>query len=105
MTTKHLLLESKSTPTINLMSSEQLKAFLEKAKSDKSTIEKLSKAEDAETVISIARELGFNISAEEIQKSRSEISESELEAVSGGRIEFDGRVFGACVVVSHMVMN
>ena len=66
------------------MSEEQLKAFLEKVKGDTSLQEKLKAAVDANAVSAIAKEAGFSISADAITKSRSEISEKDLEGVAGG---------------------
>ena len=66
------------------MSEEQLKAFLEKVKGDTSLQEKLKTAADANAVIAIAKEAGFMISADEFKKTQSELSEEELEGVSGG---------------------
>ena len=69
------------------MSEEQLKAFLEKVKGDTSLQERLEAAGDADAVVAIAKAAGFVISAEELKKASSssrEISEEELEGVSGG---------------------
>ena len=67
------------------MSEEQLKAFLEKVKSDSSLQEKLKAASDADAVVAIAKEAGFNISADELTKAQStELVDSELETVAGG---------------------
>ncbi len=67
------------------MSEEQLKAFLEKVKADTSLQEKLKAAADANAVTAIAKEAGFLISADDLTKAQSEISEEELEGVAGGR--------------------
>ena len=67
------------------MSEEQLKAFLEKVKGDTSLQEKLNAASDADAVAAIAKEAGFNVSADLIAKAQSEISNEELENVAGGR--------------------
>ena len=67
------------------MSEEQLKAFLEKLKDDSSLQEKLKAASDADAVVAIAKEAGFSISADDLKKAQSEISEEELEGVAGGR--------------------
>ena len=64
------------------MSEEQLKAFLEKVQGDKSLQEQLQAASDADAVVSIAKEAGFSISADDLKQS--EISEEELEGVAGG---------------------
>ena len=66
------------------MSLEQLKAFLEKVKGDTSLQEKLKAAADSDAVLAIAKEAGFMISAEDLTKAQSEVSDEELEGVAGG---------------------
>ena len=66
------------------MSEEQLKAFLEKVKADTSLQEKLKAAADANAVAAIAKEAGFSISADDLAKAQSELSDEELEGVAGG---------------------
>ena len=66
------------------MSEEQLKAFLEKVQADTSLQEKLKAAADANAVVEIAKEAGFSISADDLTKAQSELSEQELEGVAGG---------------------
>ena len=66
------------------MSEEQLKAFLEKVKTDASLQEKLKAAADNDAVAAIAKDAGFSISADDLKKAQSEISEEELEGVAGG---------------------
>ena len=66
------------------MSEEQLKAFLQKVKADISLQEKLKAAADAEVVAAIAKEAGFSISADDLTKAQSELSDEELECVAGG---------------------
>ena len=76
---------------LGAMSEEQLKAFLEAVKADAGLQEKLNAAADADAVVAIAREVGFMISAEELQMSRAEISEEELEgAACGWKTNFTG---------------
>ena len=68
------------------MSEEQLKAFLEKVQVDTSLQEKLKAAVDADAVTAIAKEAGFSISADDLKKAQSELSElsdEELEGVAG----------------------
>ena len=65
------------------MSEEQLKAFLEKVKTDTSLQEKLKGAADADAALAIAKEAGFMISADDITKAQS-LTEEELEGVAGG---------------------
>ncbi|MDC0269674.1 Nif11-like leader peptide family natural product precursor [Synechococcus sp. AH-551-N23] len=67
------------------MSEEQLKAFLEKVKADTSLQEKLKAAGDANAVAAIAKEAGFSISADDLTKAQSELSDQELEGVAGGK--------------------
>ena len=78
------------------MSEDQLKAFLEKVKSDTSLQEKLKGAADADAALAIAKEAGFAITAEDIQSMQSssveldrrysvELSDEELESAAGGR--------------------
>ena len=64
------------------MSEEQLKAFLEKVKVDTSLQEKLKAAANADAVVSIAKEAGFSISADDLKKAQ-ELSKEELEGVAG----------------------
>ena len=66
------------------MSEEQLKAFLETAKGDTSLQQRLKAAADSDAVVSIAKEAGFSISADDMKNAQSEISEEELEGVAGG---------------------
>ncbi|QNI55241.1 nif11-like leader peptide domain protein [Synechococcus sp. BIOS-E4-1] len=65
------------------MSEEQLKSFLDKVKVDTSLREKLKAAADSDAVLAIAKDAGFSISADEL-KAFSELSEGELEEISGG---------------------
>ena len=67
------------------MSQGQLKAFLEKLKADTSLQEKLKAAFNPDAVVSIAKEAGFSISADDLKKTQSELSEEELEGVAGGK--------------------
>ena len=66
------------------MSEEQVKAFLEKDKGDTNLQEKLTAAADTNAVAAIAKEAGFSISADDINKAQSELSDEELEGVAGG---------------------
>ena len=71
------------------MSEEQLKAFLEAVKADAGLQEKLNAAADANAVVAIAKELGFMISADELQRAQAvgeELTDEELEGVAGGRL-------------------
>ena len=62
------------------MSIDQLKAFLEKVKSDTSLQDKLKAAKSPEDVVAIAKEHGHDFGTEHI----NQLSEEELEGVAGG---------------------
>ena len=66
------------------MSEEQLKAFLEKVKADTSLQEKLKAAADSDAVLAIAKDADFSISADDLKKAQSAVSDEELEAAAGG---------------------
>ena len=69
------------------MSEEQLKAFLEKVKSDTELQEKLKAAASPEAGLKIAKEAGFSITSEDIQSMQSatgKVSDEELEGAAGG---------------------
>ena len=66
------------------MSLEELKAFLAKVKGDTSLQEKLKAAADSDSVLAIAKEAGFMISANDLTKTQSDLSLEELEGVAGG---------------------
>ena len=66
------------------MSEEHLNAFLEKIKVDTSLQVKLQAAGDVDTVLEIAKEAGFKISADDLKKAQSELSDEELEGTAGG---------------------
>ena len=67
------------------MSEEQLKAFIAKVQGDTSLQEKLKAASDADAVVSLAKEEGFSISADDLKNAQSELSDEELEGVAGGQ--------------------
>jgi predicted ribosomally synthesized peptide with nif11-like leader len=77
------------------MSEEQLKAFLERVKVDTSLQDKIKAAADPDAVFAIAKEAGFIFSADDLNKAQSEIlemSEEDLEAISGGKVNTAGTV-------------
>jgi len=63
------------------MSEEQLKAFIAKAKDDQSIQEKLKAAKTADDVVGIAKEHGYEFTADMFTESPSD---EELEVVAGG---------------------
>jgi len=67
------------------MSEEQLSAFLAAVKEDPGLQEKLKGAADLDAAVAIAKEAGFMISADQLQQVREQLTDDELEGVSGGR--------------------
>ena len=87
------------------MSEEQLKAFIEAVKADAGLQEQLKAAGDADAVLAIAKEAGFDVSKagwlRYQAKQTLELSDEELEGVSGGHTAgFCGHsaAAGLCVI-------
>ena len=81
------------------MSDEQLKAFLKALREDAALQEALQGAADADAVVAIAKEVGFLISAEELKRVQTEVSEEELQSMAGGGIwsmDCTGGHWGPC---------
>ena len=70
------------------MSEEQLKAFLEKVKTDTSLQDKLQTATNTDAVVEIAKASGFVISADDVKKAQAEVSDAELEEAAGGTMPY-----------------
>lgn len=66
------------------MSEAQFKSFLEAVKVDSALQEKLSSALDYDSIAAIAREAGFSISVDDLNKIHEELSDGDLEQMSGG---------------------
>ena len=66
------------------MSWEQLKAFLENVQSDTGLQEKLKAVASPEAALAIAKDAGFSVSADDLKKAQSEVSDEELEVAAGG---------------------
>ena len=66
------------------MSEEQLKAFWEAIQTDPSLQEKLRASTDADSIASIAKEAGFEITADEVKEAQSKLSDEQLDGVAGG---------------------
>ena len=69
------------------MSDEQLKAFWEAIQADAGLQQKLQGVTEPDAIVAIAKEAGFNFSAEEIKKAQSELelTDEQLEGVAGGK--------------------
>ena len=71
------------------MSLDQLDGFLTMLSEDKELLEKLKKADDADAVAEVARNSGYEVTAEDVNmltKEEGDLSDEALEAVSGGRL-------------------
>ena len=74
------------------MSQDQLNGFVEALKADSSQLDKVNSAKDTDAVLAIAKDLGFSITAEELENlieknmddSEVELTVEQLEAVAGG---------------------
>ena len=71
------------------MSEEQLTALLAKLKEDAGLQEKLKGAADLDAAVAVAKEAGFDVSKADWLKYQAnqtlELSDEELEGVSGGK--------------------
>ena len=71
------------------MSEEQLSALLAKLKNDAGLQEKLKGAADLDAAVALAKEAGFDVSKDDWLKYQAkqtmELSEEELEGVTGGK--------------------
>ena len=68
------------------MSEEQLKAFLEKVWADASLQEKLKAAADSDSVVAIAKDVGFVIAVYDLKNTHAvELSDKDLEGMAGGK--------------------
>lgn len=65
------------------MSVESAKAFIEKVKNDEEFAKKVIECKDAEGRMTLAKDAGFNFTAEEIKELGGELSDSELDVVAG----------------------
>ena len=65
--------------------SENLKAFLSKVSADAQLIERLKAAKEYDDILALAKESGVELTLADIEPESSELSEEELNAVSGGK--------------------
>ncbi len=64
------------------MTEQQLRAFVDKINSDPALAKKVNAAADAEAYVAVAEEAGFMLSVDDLELSKSEVSDSELEGLS-----------------------
>ena len=67
---------------------DKMKSFLESISGDEAFLEKLKKASTPEEVRALAAEKGVTLSDEDLSRKEavSELSDDEVEAVSGGKV-------------------
>jgi predicted ribosomally synthesized peptide with nif11-like leader len=84
------MMEATTTRAFPVMSEEQLSALLAKLKEDAGLQEKLKGAADLDTALAIAKEAGFEVSKADWVRRQAkqtlEMSDEELEGVSGGNL-------------------
>ncbi len=68
------------------MSEEQLKAFWEALRADTFLQEKIRATTDPDSIASIAKEAGFEITADEVKEAQGKLSEEQLKGVAGGAV-------------------
>ena len=70
------------------MPDDQFKAFLEAVEADAALQEKVQTEASryADAVVAIAKEAGFEITAEAVKRAHLEISEDDLAGVTGGAV-------------------
>ena len=69
--------------TTQAMSEEQLKVFWEAIQADTGLRQKLQGVTEPDAVAAIAKEAGFMITTEELQRAQAEISEAGLDWILG----------------------
>jgi predicted ribosomally synthesized peptide with nif11-like leader len=66
------------------MSIEAAKAFIEKVKTDAELAKKVKEAEDADSKLQIAKQEGFEFTAQEAKQVQEELTDEDLDSVAGG---------------------
>ena len=68
------------------MPDDQFKAFMEAVEADAALQEKVHTEANryADAVVAIAKEVGFEIAADDVKRAQLEISEDDLDGVVGG---------------------
>jgi len=70
------------------MSFESAHAFLERFERDRDFKEKLEMAEDKNEILRLIKEAGFSFTSEDIKEVKKELSEEDLQHISGGNIDW-----------------
>ena len=82
------------------MSEKQLSAMIAKLKDDAGLLEKLKGAADLDAAVAIANDAGFDVSKADWLKHQAkhtlELTDAELEGVTGGNDKTDGFFSPGC---------
>ena len=83
-----------------------MQRFLEEAGKDEALVEKINSAESADTIVTLAKELGFELKDEDLVLGAAcgEISDDDIDAVVGGAAVNNSMVSGS-MVNNAMVKN
>ena len=65
------------------MSAEHMAAFTEAA-ADPAVAQRISEAATVEQILAIASDLGYEVTADDLQQTRDELSDDDLQQASGG---------------------
>ena len=89
---------------------ETMQRFLEEAGKDEALVEKINSAESADTIVTLAKELGFELKDEDLVLGAAcgEISDDDIDAVVGGAAVNNSMVSGSMVknsIVSNSMVN
>ena len=83
------------------MTQEQLNAFLACAKSNTKLQDMLKAAADSDAVVAIAKDQGYQFTADKV----SQVSEWELESAAGGESSFVGACTGCECMDSNVCFS
>jgi len=72
------------------MSIESAKAYIERLKTDEDFRQRVQDAEDGESRLALAKAEGFDFTRDEIGKVTSELSDDELDDISGTGCHYAG---------------
>ncbi len=83
------------------MSMEQVKAFIEKMKSDEAFSKRIMAIENQDERFKAIEKAGFDFSEKELEDAAKEIDDADLEQVSGGAC---GGKAGACMLFACLII-
>ncbi len=72
------------------MSLDQARLFIEKMKSEEAFRDRILAIKDVDARLAAASEAGFEFTEEEVKEVQSELSDDQLDGVSGGKVPGTG---------------